>query len=272
MIGALAKAGGVLGNLSYIEAAEKAAELVLDRMRKNDGALLHRFRAGEAAIAGFATDYAYVIWGLIELYEATFKSGYLSQAIELMDRFIRDFWDEEGAGFFITADDAENLLVRQRSQVDGALPGAGSVALIGLLKLGRMTQNDDYQKRAVAIIRASSRMLESSPLALAYMLTAFDFYIGPSYEVVITGATRDSETDSVAQALRSVFVPNKVTLFRPTNEQNPGILELSPFLAYQTAIGGKTTIYVCENYACELPVTTAAEMLNLLRAAPLQLD
>jgi len=125
MIAALARAGGVLGEASYLEAAEKAANFILSRLRTADGGLLHRYRGGEAAIPGYATDYAYLIWGLIELYESTFNSTYLRQARELMENFIEDFWDDStGGGFFLTAEKSENLLVRQRNDSDSALPSA----------------------------------------------------------------------------------------------------------------------------------------------------
>jgi uncharacterized protein YyaL (SSP411 family) len=266
MIAALARAGGVFGEASYVEAAERAADFILARLRTEDGGLLHRYRGGEAAIPGYATDYAYLIWGLIELYEASFKSTYLRQAGELMETFIEDFWDEDGGGgFFLTADDAEMLLVRQRNNTDGALPSAGSVALLDLLKLGRMTQNREYEDKATVLIRTNAESVETSPLAFTFLLSALDFQIGPSFEVVIAGHSTASNTRKMAQILRKEFTPNKVVLFRPSEEEQPEISDLAPFTRFQTSIDGKATAYVCRDYACELPVTDSEAMLRLLR-------
>ena len=266
MIAALARAGGVLGEASYLEAAERAADFILARLRSKDGGLLHRYREGEAAIPGYATDYAYLVWGLIELYESTFNSSYLRHARGLMDKFIEDFWDDSTAGgFFLTAEKSENLLVRQRNDTDGALPSAGSVALLDLLKLGRMTQNQDYEDKALALTRATSQLVETSPPAFTFLLSALDFQIGPSFEVVIAGHSTASDTREMAQVLRKEFAPNKVVLFRPAEEEQPEISDLAPFTRFQVSIDGKATAYVCRDYACELPVTDSEAMLRLLR-------
>ncbi len=266
MIAALARAGGVLGEVSYVEAAEKAADFILSRMRTADGGLLHRYRGGEAAIPGYAPDYAYFIWALIELYESTFKSSYLRQARQLMVKFIEDFWDDStGGGFFLTGDDAENLLVRQRSEIDSALPSAGSVALLDLLKLGRMMQNRDYEDKANALIRTTSKLVETNPLAFTFLLTALDFRIGPSMEVVIVGHSTAPDTRELVQVLRKEFAPNKVVLFRPAGEEQPEISDLAEFTRFQVSIDGKATAYICRDYACELPVTDSEAMLRLLR-------
>ena len=266
MIAALARAGGVLGEASYLEAAERAADFILARLRSKDGGLLHRYREGEAAIPGYATDYAYLVWGLIELYESTFNSSYLRHARGLMEKFIEDFWDDStGGGFFLTAEKSENLLVRQRNDTDGALPSAGSVALLDLLKLGRMTQNQDYEDKALALTRTTSQLVETSPPAFTFLLSALDFQIGPSFEVVIAGHSTASDTREMAQVLRKEFAPNKVVLFRPAEEEQPEISDLAPFTLFQVSIDGKATAYVCRDYACELPVTDSEAMLRLLR-------
>jgi uncharacterized protein YyaL (SSP411 family) len=268
MIAALARAGAVLREPSYLDAAERAAGFIWDRLRTPEGRLLHRYRGGEAGIPAYAEDYAYLIWGLTELYEATFDSTYLRRAAELMESFIEDFWDEEGGGgFFLTADGGEQLLVRQRNDTDGAAPSAGSVALLDLLRLGRSLQNPQYEDRAQALIRSTSSFVDSSPLAFTFLLSALDFQIGPSFEVVLAGDPSASDTRSMAQALRRAFVPNKVVLFRPAGVQRPEIAELAPFTLYQRSVDGRATAYVCRDYACQLPVTDSKEMLRLLEGS-----
>ena len=265
IIAALARAGGVLGERSYIEAAERAAGFILTRLRTDRGALLHRYRAGEAAIPGYATDYAYLIWGLIELYEATFDSSYLRLAIELMVTFIDRFWDEDESGFFLTADEAESLLVRRRDDTDGAMPSAGSVAVLDLLRLGRMTQSPDYEDRAISLIRSNSQLAESNPSAFTFLLCALDFQLGPSIEVVIAGERSASDTHTLVRAVRGEFVPNKVVLFRPVEKHRPEIVDLAPFIDSHLPIDGKAAAYVCRDYACQLPVTDSERLLKLLR-------
>jgi uncharacterized protein YyaL (SSP411 family) len=266
MIAALARAGAVLREPSYIEAAEAAAAFVWKRLRTPEGLLLHRYRGEQAGIPAYAEDYAYLIWGLIELYQGTFESAYLRQAAELMDLFIEGFWDEQDGGFFLTGDEAEQLLVRQRNDTDGALPSAGSVALLDLLKLGRMLQNPGYGQKALALIRSASRFVETSPLAFTFLLSALDFQIGPSFEVVIAGDLSASDTQKMIRDLERAFVPNKVVLYRPADVQRPEIAELAPFTLVQTSVDGKATAYVCRDYACQLPVTDSDEMLRLLES------
>jgi hypothetical protein len=266
MIAALARAGAVLGEASYLEAAERAAEFLWDRLRTAEGRLLHRYRDAEAGIPGYATDYAYLIWGFTELYEATFDHTHLRRAEQLMDAFIEDFWDDRGGGFFLTADDAEPLLVRQRNDTDGALPSAGSAALLDLLRLGRMLQNQRYEGKALTLVRSTSSFVESSPLAFTFLLSALDFQIGPSFEVVIAGDLSASDTQEMVQELYRAFVPNKVVLFRPAGVERPEIADLSPFTLLQKGVDGKATAYVCRDYACQLPVSESEEMLQLLES------
>ena len=265
VIAALSRAGAVLREPAYLEAAERAAEFIWERLRTPEGRLLHRYRDGKAGISAYATDYAYLIWGLIELYEATFNSTYLRRTGELMELFIEDFWDEGGGGgFFLTADGAEQLLVRQRNDTDSALPSAGSVALLDLLKLARLLQNPDYEGKALALIGSTSRLVKSSPLAFTFLLSALDFQIGPSFEVVIAGDLSFPDTRKMLQDLRGAFAPNKVVLFRPAGVKRPEIAKLVPFTLFQTGVDGKATAYVCRDYTCQLPVTEGEQMLRLL--------
>ena len=265
MIAALARTGGVLDEERYIEAAEEAARFILDNLRTGDGALLHRHRAGTSAITGYATDYAYFIFGLIELYEATFETLYLREAISLMDRFIEEYWDDKSGGFFLTADDAESLLVRPREDLDSALPSANSVAFLDLWRLSRMTQNLHYEERARALSAGLSGVVGRYPSAFGFFLSAYDFLVGPSFEVVIAGNPESEDAKAMALALRREFTPSTVILFRPDGEA-PAITELAPFVRYNLSVNGQATAYVCKDYACELPVTTAEEMLAQLRA------
>ena len=129
MIAALARAAQVFDEPEYAEAARNSVGFILENMRRDDGRLLHRYRDGQAAIPAHASDYAFLIWGLLELYDATFDANYLQTALELNDDFIKHFWDHSHGGFYFTADDAEPLLTRQKEIYDGAIPSGNSIAM-----------------------------------------------------------------------------------------------------------------------------------------------
>jgi uncharacterized protein YyaL (SSP411 family) len=266
MIAALAKGAQVFDEPQYAEAARSAAGFVLKTMRAKDGRLLHRYRDGQTAIAANVDDYAFLIWGLLELYEATFEVGHLETALALNTDFIAHFWDGEGGGFYFTPDDGEELLVRQKEIYDGAIPSGNSVAIVNLLRLARMTGNPDLEKKAERIGAVFSANVREAPSAHTLFMAGVDFGIGPSYEVVIVGNPEATDTREMIQKLRRPFIPNKVVLLRSPDRSGPGVERLAEFTKHQTAIDNKATAYVCLNYNCKLPTTDAAEMLELLNA------
>jgi len=264
MIAALARGAQVLGDERYLKAAKRDADFILQKLRTNRGRLLHRYRDGQAALPGFVDDYAFLIWGLIEIYEADFDIRYLDSAIDLTNKLLSHFWDDENGGFYFTPDDGEELLVRQKEIYDGAIPSGNSVAALNLLRLARMTANIDYERKANAIFQSFAQKIEQMPSAHAQLLSAFDFQIGPSYEVVVVGRTQSQETKRFLTKLNEVYQPNKVVLLVPEEQQNPRIHELAEFTKYQISLGGKTTAYVCRNFACDAPTTDYKKMLLLL--------
>lgn len=265
MIAALAKGAQVLDEPRYAQAAQKAAEFLLKQMRTPAGRLLHRYWDGQAAIPAYLDDYAFLIWGLIELYEVTFKVRYLQTALELNQELIRHFWDEQEGGFYFTADDAEQLLVRQKEIYDGACPAGNSVAMENLLRLGRMTANPDLEAKAVRLSKAFSRTVKEMPMAHTQLMAALDFALGPSYEVVIVGKEGAEDTQAMLRAIWRLFLPNKVVLFRPAEPAMPEIGRLAGFTKDLKSLDGKATAYVCRNYQCELPTTEVTQMLELLQ-------
>ena len=264
MIAALAKGARVLGEPGYAEAAKGASDFILHHMRNPNGRLLHRYRDGEAALPANVDDYAFLIWGLIELYETTFEVRYLQRALELNNDLVKHFWDEEAGAFYFTADDAEKLLVRQKDIYDGAIPSGNSVAALNLLRLGRISGSTDLEEKAVKIGRAFSKAVRQSPSAYTQLLLAVDFATGPSYEVVIAGKAGAEDTKAMIRALRVHFLPNKVVILRPTEEESPNITRIAEYTKYQSSIDGKATAYVCLNYTCKLPTTDSGKMLELL--------
>ena len=264
MIAALAKAARVLDEPTYAQAAEKAAGFILGNMIDSKGKLLHRWRNGHAGLQASCDDYAFLGWGLLELYETGFDVRYLDKALELNARMLDDFWDETAGGFYFSADDGEKLLVRQKEIYDGAVPSGNSVAMMNLLRLGRITAQADLEKKASALGSAFAGQVARGESAYTQLMMAVDFSVGPTYEIVIAGKSGASDTTSMLKTVRSVFLPNKVVLFRPSEQKEPDIARLAEFTRNQTSRDGKATAYICLNYSCKRPVTTGKEILPLL--------
>ena len=201
---------------------------------------------------------------MIELYEATFDVKYLQTALDLNSDLIKHFWDAGNGGFYFTADDDEALLVRQRQVSDNAIPSGNSVAMLNLLRLNRITANIDLEAKAAAISRTFAGEVKQAPSGHAELMAALDFGIGPSYEVVIAGNSQADDTRAMLRALRKQFVPNKVVILKPTEQNAPEITRLAEFTKYQNSRDGKATAYVCLNYNCKLPTTDPGKMLELL--------
>jgi uncharacterized protein YyaL (SSP411 family) len=259
-ISSLAKGYLTFGVEDYIQIAEKSANFILKNMLTNDGKLLHRFRDGEAKINGHLDDYAFLAWGLIELYEATFKTNYLKKAIELTNKMIELFWDENNGGFFLSEN--EDVLFKQKEIYDGATPSGNSVALLVLIKLSKITGRSDLNELTFKLVETFSGTVSKHPSAYTFFLSAFDFLIGPSFEIIIVGKSSD-DISKIQKLLNSKFIPNKILLYKPTDREDE-INLIAPFLTHYKEIDGKTTIYICKNYECKQPVTSVEEMMRLI--------
>ena len=264
MIAALARGALVLGDPVYRSAAENAARFILERLREKEGRLLHRYRDGESGIRAHLDDYAFFVWGLIELYEATFETDLLKRALELNDDMLRLFWDEGAGGLFFTPVDGESLIVRKKEYYDGATPSGNGVALHNLLRLSRLTGRVDLEERASALTRSCSGEIEKLPSGYTHFLSSIDFAIGPTFELVIVGAPETEGTKAMVHALRSCYLPNQVTLFRSSADPSPEIDRVAGFVKNYAPRDGKTTAYVCRAHACSSPTTDPGEMLSLI--------
>ena len=266
MIVALAQGGRVLGEKSYTEAAIKSADFILHNMVDGAGRLQHRWRQGEASLPGHLDDYAFLVWGLLELYETTFEVRYLQKANNLNRDMLEYFWDEAAGGFYFTADDSEKLLVRRKDFYDGALPSGNSVALMNLLRLGRITMNTELEEKAAALVRAFSKQVNAMPSAYTHLMMGVDFAFGPALEIVVVGESGREDTEAMVQAISQAFIPNKVVLLRPGGYAESEIMILAPFIREQKGLDGKATAYICQDYSCLQPTTDVGKMLELLGA------
>jgi len=258
MIIAFAKAYQAFDKKEYLDAAENAAKFIFRNFMLNNGSLLHRFRDGESGIHGNIDDYAFFIAALIDLYEASFNTEYLEKAISLNDYLIKHFWDESGGGFFFVDNNTKDLLIRQKEIYDGAVPSGNSVAMLNLLKLGRITGNTNLETMAQSIAGAFSKSLLNMPSAFTQSLIALDFASG-SIEVVIAGEKDSGNTNEMIKKIRSIFYPNKIILLKDNEKLN----KIAPFTTDQKMIRGKATVYVCTNFTCKKPVTEIEEIKEL---------
>lgn len=263
MIAALAKGFQVFGDEKYLKAAERAADFILKSLYSPDIRLLHRYREGKSGISGTADDYSFLIHGLIELYEAGFKLNYLKAALCLNREFLEHFWDPIQGGFFFTADDSESLIFRKKEFADAAIPSGNSIEMLNLLRLSRITANPKLEDRSQGLERAFSNLVGKIPSGYTQFLSALDFGLGPTYQVVITGKHESQDTEHMLEELWAYFIPNKVLVFRPEGK-DPEITTLAKYAKEQVPIEGKATAYVCQNYQCQLPTTEINEMLRML--------
>lgn len=266
MLKAFAEAGAVFENPEWIEVAEKNARLLLDQVRDEDGTLLHTWKAtsdteGDARILGYLDDHAYLVDALLTLYESTFDYSYVEEAQSLADQMIKRFWDKDWEVFYDTSMEHSKLLVRPRDVLDNALPSGGAAAAMALQRLSVFTGGTEYAAIAEASMRALIPHMEQAPSAVASWLSAVDFLRSNSQEVVLIGDSADPVIAEMKRELRGSFAPN--TILAGANEV-PADDTSSPLLKSRDQVNGKPTAYVCENYACKLPVTSAAEMAELL--------
>ncbi|MCJ7615661.1 MAG: thioredoxin domain-containing protein [Desulfobacterales bacterium] len=260
MIAAFAKAYQVTQDKVYVKAAEKSTEFILQKLMKSEGTLLRRYRQGDAAYNGYLEDYAFLVWGLIELYEATFETIYLEKAIVLNNIMIDIFWDRSGGGLFFTGNDNDSLIIRNKEIYDGALPSGNSVAAINLLRLSNLTGDINLEERAEELIRAFSRPISENPIGYTQLLIALDFFIGPVQEIVIAGDPGLETTQDMIRAVQRKFLPNKALLLKHEEAGGKRLQDLSPFVEAMHPINNQPSVYMCEQYTCNAPINNLAEL------------
>jgi uncharacterized protein len=263
MIGAMAMAGRALDEPKYIEAAQKAVSFIQNKLRLDNGRLLHRFRDGESGLPAHLDDYAFYTFGLIELYEATFEVRHMKEAIRLAGVMNDLFADKKGGGFFLSASDSETILVRPKELYDGAIPSGASLAFYNLARLSRITGESRFEEEAASIASAFGGDVGEAASSHTSFLAALDFAIGPSVEIVIAGEKESPDTKEMIKSLKSVYAPNKVVLFRSTKNASK-LASIAPFTAGQSMLNGRATAYVCVKQSCSFPTGDIEKMLSHL--------
>ncbi len=273
MISAYARAAVVLGDNAdggppYAAQAARAADFILRKMRTS-GRLHRAYKDGRAYLAGYLDDYAFLIAGLLDLFEATGQPRWLSEAISLDHTLARHYEDKRG-GFFRTARDGEKLLAREKPTDDGALPNGNSMMAMNLLRLAELTTKESYRKRADRLFSSFAATFERAPTSLATMALALDFAHDTAKQIVIVAPTSRAEAEPFVRALGRTFVPNHVLAVVVESEGFAAVGKLVPLVRGKKALRGKATAYVCERQRCELPTRDPAKFVKqIAKTVPL---
>jgi len=234
-------------------------------MRESDKKLLHRYRDGESAVNGLLCDYAFLVWGLLELYEADFNPQILQEAVSLNELMLDLFWDEDEGGFFLTPEDGESLLIRPKEIYDGALPSGNSIALSNLLRLERMTANKELGSKAKLVIQAFSGTLKEVPSGYTQFMASLYFSLSATTEIIIVGDPQAEDTREMLSIIGSTFSPIAITLVKDSTADNKILSKLAPYTSNYTSLNGKATAYVCRNYSCESPTSDPEKLKKFLQ-------
>ena len=263
MIVAYAKAGIAFNNKSFINTAEKSTQFILNNLTDNNGRLIKRYRNGVSGLDAHLDDYAFMIWGLLELYEATFKPSYLSEAISLNRIMVDEFWSDEG-GFYLGSDKSEQLIVRSLTGYDGAIPSGNAIAAYNLLKLTRLTGEEKWAEMAQKLFKVFSNDIKNTPIGYTSTLSAFMFELSKPKEIIVVGSGSNLETQAALTLLRSKYIPNKVMLFKDTDDKIQSLTTLAKWTSNHQMINNKTTYYICEDFSCKLPTNDIEIALKLI--------
>jgi uncharacterized protein len=264
MLASFAEAGVILQRPDYTETARRNADFVLTNLRR-DGFLLRTYKDGVAKFNAYLEDYAFFIEGLVTLFETTGEFRWLKEAIALTDRMIEEFWDEEGGGFFFTGKSHEELIVRSKDYFDNATPSGNSVAAAALLRLAILTDNESYREVAQKVLAVVSGQVRRYPSGFGYALSAVDFLLSSPKEIAIVGKD-ERDIQPLLQEVWRKYRPNKVVApgyqgVHPDDSDASGSI---PLLKDRPLREGRATAYVCQNYTCQKPVTTAADLQSQL--------
>jgi uncharacterized protein YyaL (SSP411 family) len=257
MLASFAEAAAIFESAEYMNVARRNAEFILENLMR-DGLLLRTYKDGQAKLNAYLDDYAFYADGLLALYEASGELCWLEEAQKLVGVMLREFWDDAGGGFFYTGESHEDLIVRSKDYFDNATPSGNNVAADVLLRLAALTGNDEYQRRAVTVLRLLREPLTHYPSAFGRALSVLDFYLSSPKEIAIVGERGDSNTQALVRQIFQRYLPNKIVAQATQNDERAR--QLIPLLRERPMIEGRATAYVCENYACQRPVTTHAEL------------
>ena len=258
MLGSMAKAYQVLGDLKYLSAAQNSARFIKNKLY-HDGKLARRFRAGDVKGPATLDDYAYLIQGLTTLYEADFDENWLTWAIKLQSKQDELFWDADAGAYFFAEEKGNFLPIRKKSFDDSARPNSNAISALNLLNLYNFTFNKNYFKKARKIFEAVGEQMIKFPLGYTQSLIALDFYLDRAKEIAVVGPVKSPEKDAIMKMLQTRFLPSKSLAY-----STPGAVSTLPVMENKVTAEGKTTVYVCENNICKYPTGDIAKIRELV--------
>ncbi len=265
MISACARAAQVLDEPRYLEAATHAAKFLRANLYDEKSKLLFRnYREGRSAVEGFADDYAFVVQGLLDLYEASFDVEWLKFATQLQETQDRLFFDEKNGGYFSTSGKDESVFLRMKDDNDGAEPAASSVAALNLLRLSQFRDDKQIGERARKTIDAFAATFSVFPSAMPQMLVAFDYSLSKPRQLVIAGKKEAPETKTLLQEVHRHFLPKTILILADGVEGQKFLGEKNEAIRAMSLVDGKPAAYVCENFTCKAPVTEPKDLGELL--------
>jgi uncharacterized protein YyaL (SSP411 family) len=265
MISAFARAAQVMDEPRYLESATHASRFLREHLYDRPGKTLFRnYREGRSEIEAFADDYAFVIQGLLDLYEASFEVEWLKFAAELQETQDRLFLDEKNGGYFSTSGQDKSVVLRMKDDNDSAEPAASSVAALNLLRLAQLRADKQMEERGTKTIRAFSPTLARFPSAMPQMLVALDFSLSKARQIVIAGNRDVPETRALLAEVHRHFLPNKILVLADGESGQEYLGEKNEALRAMSILNGKSAAYVCENFTCKAPVTSPDELRKLL--------
>ena len=265
MIAALARGARVLGEPAYLEAARRAAAMILAELSDPQGGLGRRWRQGQATLPGFLDDHAFFIWGLIELHQAGQDPAHLAEALRLTQVTKERFWDQEGAGYFYTPHQGEALILREKDSYDGAIPSGNAVMALNLLRLARLTGQAELETQAGEIFSALGGKVRENPAAHTFLLMALQYALAPGREIVVVGPREHPSTRALLEAAQKSWSPDTVVLLRPLDQEGERVAQLAPFSREMTPVGGTPAAYVCSGGTCQRPLSDPAQLEALLK-------
>ena len=254
MISAMAEGARVLGDSRYLEAAEQAADFLLMTMSRPDGGLYRTYRAFKAHVKACLEDYAFLVDGLIDLYEAGAHEGYLHEAVRLAERILADFADTEQGGFFTTARDHESLILRSREGPDGATPSGNAVAASALARLSFHYGREEFREAAAHAIRAYGRQIARHPRAFAKSLVVAELLMNGPVELALVGRPGEAGFEALRAEINRFYLPNRII----AHHDPEGPATRHPLLLGKGLVQGKAALYLCRNFTCQTPITDPA--------------
>ena len=263
MIAAMAKGGRVLNNQKYINAAINSADFILNNLMDSRGRLLKRYRVNSAGLQPHIDDYSFFIWGLLELYQATFDTRFLASALNFSEIMVEDFLDKKNGGFFIGPNNGEKLIVRAKDSYDGAIPSGNAVAALNCIRLSKLTGDSKWEEIAFETFKAFSSKVYQTPSAHSFMLSAYMFGLESPKEVVIVAEKNDDRVKNKIIELRNEYNPHTVFIFKSMKESSELDL-LAPWTKTHHTIDSEITYFICENFACKMPTIDIKTAVNNL--------